>query len=105
MWRRTWLRAAAARSTDFEVDLLNLPGEKIPLETGSVDSVVVTYTLCSIPDADAALKQMARVLKPGGRLIFCEHGLAPDRRVQRIQKGLNPVWIEPSICSKIMGQP
>lgn len=76
----------------FTVEYLTLEGERIPLERGSVDSVLVTYTLCTIPDPIAALEGMRRVLKPAGRLIFCEHGRAPDEGVRRWQHRLNPVW-------------
>jgi ubiquinone/menaquinone biosynthesis C-methylase UbiE len=54
--------------------------------------VVVTYSLCTIPEPVAALKEMRRVLKPGGKLIFCEHGLAPDEPVRRLQNRLTPWW-------------
>ena len=57
-----------------------------------VDTVLVTYTLCTIPDAMAALEGMRRVLEPGGRLIFCEHGSTPDAAVRRWQRRLNPLW-------------
>ncbi len=76
----------------FAVEYLVLDGENIPLEGRSVDTVLVTYTLCTIPDAIAALEGMRRVLKPGGRLIFCEHGKAPDESVLRWQRRLNPIW-------------
>jgi ubiquinone/menaquinone biosynthesis C-methylase UbiE len=66
--------------------------EAIPLNGGSVDSVVTTWTLCSIPDVEAALREMRRVLRPGGRLLFVEHGLAPDAGVQRWQHRLTPWW-------------
>ncbi len=65
----------------FAVEYLALEGERIPLERQSVDTVLVTYTLCTIPDAIAALEGMRQVLRPGGRLIFCEHGKAPDFRL------------------------
>ena len=76
----------------FEVRWLDLPSEEIPLDDGSVDTVLLTYTLCTIPDWHKALLQMRRVLKPGGELIFCEHGEAPDERVRRWQERINPLW-------------
>jgi ubiquinone/menaquinone biosynthesis C-methylase UbiE len=76
----------------FPVEYLALEGERIPLERESVDTVLVTYTLCTIPDALKALGGMRRVLKPGGQLIFCEHGKAPDESVRRWQDRLNPFW-------------
>ncbi len=74
------------------VELIDLPGEQIPLNDASVNTVLVTYTLCTIPDTGAALAGMRRVLKPGGRLIFCEHGLSPEPDTARWQNRLNPVW-------------
>ncbi|MBB3140304.1 ubiquinone/menaquinone biosynthesis C-methylase UbiE [Halomonas organivorans] len=76
----------------FEVRWLNLPGEEIPLEDNSADTVVLTYTLCTIPDWHRALEQMRRVLKPSGQLLFCEHGIAPDEGVRRWQDRVNPLW-------------
>jgi ubiquinone/menaquinone biosynthesis C-methylase UbiE len=78
--------------SNLDVEFIDLPGEEIPLEEDSVDTVLVTYTLCTIPDAMAALEGMRRVLKPGGRLLYCEHGVAPDENVRRWQDRLNPTW-------------
>lgn len=66
--------------------------ESLPFETNNYDFVVCTWTLCSTSDPQQALSEVRRVLKPDGRLIFAEHGLAPDKSVQRWQNGLNPVW-------------
>ena len=71
---------------------LEASAEAIPLDTGSVDTVVTTWTLCSIPDAHRALTEMRRVLKLGGRLLFVEHGLSPDARMRWFQNTLTPVW-------------
>lgn len=81
-----------AKSVPFSVEFLDLPGEEIPLEDKSVDTVLITYTLCTIPDWRLALQQMRRVLKPGGRMLFCEHSRAPDAGVARWQDRLNPLW-------------
>jgi ubiquinone/menaquinone biosynthesis C-methylase UbiE len=82
----------AARSAPIEVELLDLRDGEIPLERDCVDTVVITYTLCTIPETRPALVEMNRVLGPGGRLIFCEHGRAPDESVRRWQNRLNPIW-------------
>ena len=78
---------------------INIPVEMIALELGQIqaadasfDSIVCTFTLCTIPDAMAALQEMRRVLKPGGKLLFSEHGLAPDLPVVRWQHRLTPLW-------------
>lgn len=84
--------ARRARRVDFDVQFIDLPGEEIPLDDASIDTVLVTYALCTIPDVERALQQMRRVLKPGGELIFCEHGLAPDEGVARWQARINPLW-------------
>jgi SAM-dependent methyltransferase len=76
----------------FEVKWLDLPGEEIPLDANTVDTVLLTYTLCTIPDWLTALGQMRRVLKPGGKLLFCEHGEAPDENVRRWQGRINGAW-------------
>lgn len=83
-------RIAAAR---FPVEILAQSAEQpLPLPDASIDTVVVTWTLCSIPDVAPALQQMRRVLKPGGRLIFLEHGRAAEPRVAAWQDRLTPIW-------------
>lgn len=79
-------------ATNLDVEFIDRPGESIPLDPNSVDTVVITYTLCTIPDALSALAGMRRVLKPGGSLLYCEHGVAPDEGVRRWQRRLNPAW-------------
>jgi SAM-dependent methyltransferase len=66
--------------------------EDIPEDNNSFDTVVITYALCTIPDTKKALEEVRRVLKPNGKLIFCEHGKAPDRATQKWQDVINPVW-------------
>jgi ubiquinone/menaquinone biosynthesis C-methylase UbiE len=74
------------------IEFVEGSAEAIPLETESIDTVVTTWTLCSIPDAGRALREMSRVLKPTGRLLFVEHGRAPDPNVQWWQDHMTPVW-------------
>ena len=76
----------------LDVELVGFSAEKIPFDDASFNSVLVTYTLCTIPDPIVALKEMRRVLMPGGRLIFSEHGRAPDEKVGRWQDRLTPHW-------------
>jgi SAM-dependent methyltransferase len=76
----------------FPVELLHASAEQLPLPDREVDTVVVTWSLCSIPDAEEALSEVRRVLKRDGTLIFAEHGLSPDPRVQAWQNRINPLW-------------
>ncbi|MGH1371057.1 MAG: class I SAM-dependent methyltransferase [Cellvibrionaceae bacterium] len=91
MRRKAQPRVAAA---PFELEWLGLPGEEIPLDNDSADTIVLTYTLCTIPDWRAAVEQMRRVLKPGGKLLFSEHGKAPDAAVLAWQNRVNPLWMK-----------
>ena len=81
-----------ARKTSTPVELLRGCGEALPIEDMSIDTVVVTFTLCTVRNATAVLSEMRRVLRPGGRLLFAEHGRAPDAGVARWQDRLTPVW-------------
>jgi len=82
----------AATGSDLTVEILPETAETLSLGPASVDTVVVTYSLCTIPDPVAALSAARVVLKPGGRLLFCEHGQAPDEKVRRAQTRIEPVW-------------
>jgi ubiquinone/menaquinone biosynthesis C-methylase UbiE len=83
---------AQAKASGVPFVPIKLDAADIPLERNEVDTVLVTYSLCSIDDLGRALGEMRRVLKPSGRLIFCEHGAAPDASVRRVQNALTPVW-------------
>jgi ubiquinone/menaquinone biosynthesis C-methylase UbiE len=82
----------AAIASKVPLTLLRGSAESIPIEDGTIDTVVTTWTLCSIPDAGRALAELRRVLKPGGQLLFAEHGLAPEERVRKWQHRLTPAW-------------
>jgi len=82
----------AMRKSELRVELLHGSAETIPLPDNSVDTVVTTWTLCSISDVVRALSEMRRVLKPEGRLLFVEHGLSPDAKVRFWQNRLTPLW-------------
>jgi ubiquinone/menaquinone biosynthesis C-methylase UbiE len=89
------LLAIARRRADaagVRVDLVEGSAAAIPLADGSIETVVMTWTLCSIPDPLTALREMRRVLKPGGKLVFVEHGLSPEPGVERWQHRLTPMW-------------
>ncbi len=76
----------------FDVEFIEAGAEEIPLDDGIADSILLTYTLCTIPQTFPALKEIHRVLGWHGKLIFCEHGVAPDENVKLWQDRLNPVW-------------
>lgn len=87
-------RLALKRSQQagIDVQLIGLSAERMPVEDASFDTVVSTYTLCTIPDPVAALREMRRALKPGGKLLFSEHGRAPDEKVLKWQTRVQPYW-------------
>lgn len=86
------LAADPIAASPLDVELIDLDEDTIPLDDNRADSVVITYTLCTIPDAVAALREVRRVLRPDGTLFFCEHGRAPDPGVHRWQRRLNGPW-------------
>jgi ubiquinone/menaquinone biosynthesis C-methylase UbiE len=88
-----YLRRSAAMIADsmpFPITLIGAGAEQIPLETASIDTVVSTWTMCSIPAIEMALNEVRRVLKPDGRLLFMEHGRSPDAEVAHLQDRLRP---------------
>jgi len=76
----------------LDAEFIEAGAESIPLDNRVADTVVMTYTMCTVPEVQSALDEVRRVLKPGGKLIFCEHGEAPDKDVQRWQNRVNPIW-------------
>ena len=89
MHRLALKRSRAAR---LPLEIVGIGAERLPLADAVFDTVVSTYTLCTIPDPLAALREVRRVLAPGGRLLFAEHGRAPDERVRKWQSRLQPLW-------------
>jgi len=77
---------------NFEFEYIKGSADQIPAGDGTFDTVVTTFTLCSVHNEEKVLREMHRVLKPGGRLVFSEHGKAPDKGIERWQKLVNPVW-------------
>jgi ubiquinone/menaquinone biosynthesis C-methylase UbiE len=83
---------AAPRNPALSVDIRDGSAEALPFDDASFDGVVCTFTLCSVHAPDAALAEARRVLKPRGRLLYCEHGLSPDPRLARWQRFWEPLW-------------
>ena len=81
-----------AESEHMEVNFISSGAEEIPLPDDHFDSVLVTYTMCTIPEVIRANGEIRRVLKNGGKMIFCEHGEAPDENIRKWQKRINPIW-------------
>jgi ubiquinone/menaquinone biosynthesis C-methylase UbiE len=86
-----------AKKNNLEIEFLQCGAEAIPLPDQSIDTVLITYTMCTIPDIKLSNSEIMRVLKPEGQLLFCEHGLAPDKNIAKWQRRINPIW------SKIAG--
>jgi len=86
------LSVKAAKTAPFPIEVRPEFAETLPLPDASIDTLFVTYVLCTIPDPASALRATRRLLKPGGRVVFCEHGLAPDADVQKTQRGVEPMW-------------
>ena len=85
-------RIARAAAAPRPVEFLDASAEAMPLDDASFDTVVTTWTLCTIPDGEAALGEMRRVLKPGGQLLFLEHGRSPEAGVRKWQDRVTPTW-------------
>ncbi|MDB2503969.1 class I SAM-dependent methyltransferase [Gammaproteobacteria bacterium] len=81
-----------AMTNGLEIDFLECGAESIPLPDDSIDTIVITYTMCTIPDVTLSISEIMRVLKNNGKLLFCEHGLAPDPNIAKWQKIINPIW-------------
>jgi SAM-dependent methyltransferase len=91
--RTSWgLAQPRAQGLGVPLDFVEGSAEDMPLEDAQFDSVLMTFSLCTIPNAQAALAEIHRVLKPGGQLVFCEHGQAPDETVVKWQNRINPLW-------------
>ena len=88
---------SVAKKENLEIEFLECGAESIPLLDKSIDTVLITYTMCTIPDFALSNSEIIRVLKDDGKLLFCEHGLAPDKNIAKWQKRINPLW------SKIAG--
>jgi ubiquinone/menaquinone biosynthesis C-methylase UbiE len=73
-------------------ELIKKGAESLDLDNQSIDTVVVTYTFCTIPDVESSLAEIRRVIKPQGEVLFIEHGKAPDESVRRTQDRINPIW-------------
>ncbi len=89
----TWAKNVFdTKNLPFDYEFVEASAENIPTENSRFDTVVITYALCTISDTNKALEEIRRVLKPNGKLIFCEHGKAPDKAIQNWQNIINPVW-------------
>ena len=83
---------SVANKENLEIEFLECGAESIPLPDKSIDTVLITYTMCTIPDVALSNSEIMRVLKDDCNLLFCEHGLAPDKNIAKWQKRINPLW-------------
>ena len=90
---------SVVKEVNFPITFLETGAEKIPLEDDSIDTALLTYTLCTIPDPLAALLEIRRVLKKGGKLVFCEHGMAPENNVKKMQNFINSFFLFVGGCN------
>ena len=81
-----------AENNQLKIDFLINSAEEVELPSNSIDTVLITYTLCTIPNPFDALKEIKRVMKSDARVLFCEHGIAPDRNIVKWQNRINPLW-------------
>ena len=81
-----------AKENSLDINFIISGAESMDLESNSVDTVLVTYTLCTIPEVIASINEIKRVLKPKGKLLFCEHGMSPNKNTRMLQNLLNPIW-------------
>ena len=86
------MAAETASELNLEVDFIIGEAEEIPLQDNEVDTVLITYTMCTIRDLEKANNEIRRVLSPEGKMVFCEHGKAPDQNIYKWQKRINPLW-------------
>lgn len=87
-----WEKRQPIKDLGFHYEFIKGVAEDMPFGKDNFDTIVITYTLCSIPDFQSALESLRKVLKPNGKFLFCEHGKAPDKSVLLTQNAINPIW-------------
>ena len=87
-----WEKRQPVKDLGFHYEFIKGVAEDMPFGKDNFDTIVITYTLCSIPDFQSALESLRKVLKPNGKFLFCEHGKAPDKNVLLTQNAINPIW-------------
>ena len=86
------LAKKAPRNSKLNIEFITMPCEELSFDEASIDTIVITYALCTIPNVELALQQLFKVLKPKGKLLFSEHGSAPDKSIKFLQNIVNPLW-------------